>query len=75
MFLLVSSVLTNSTAYGSGNSYTGSDTSYHMPSYGQYDNNKNYDATKQQLDNQLKEIDSQLDTQLLGKVGETETFY
>ncbi|KAH1028424.1 hypothetical protein HUJ05_001778 [Dendroctonus ponderosae] len=64
---LVSSVLTNSTAYGSGNSYTGSDTSYHMATYSQYDTNKNFDATKKQLDNQLKEIDSQLDTQLLSK--------
>ncbi|XP_066248745.1 angiomotin-like 2a isoform X1 [Euwallacea similis] len=61
--------LKNSTAYGSGNSYTGSETSYHMPSYSQYDSNKNFDATKQQLDNQLKEIDSQLDNQLLGKRG------
>ncbi|ENN73901.1 hypothetical protein YQE_09500, partial [Dendroctonus ponderosae] len=66
---LVSSVLTNSTAYGSGNSYTGSDTSYHMATYSQYDTNKNFDATKKQLDNQLKEIDSQLDTQLLSKRG------
>ncbi|XP_050293372.1 uncharacterized protein LOC126733925 isoform X2 [Anthonomus grandis grandis] len=65
----VSSVLTNSTAYGSGNSYTSSETSYHMPSYSQFDTNKNFDATKQQLDNQLKEIDSQLDTQLLSKRG------
>lgn len=72
---LVSSVLTNSTAYGSGNSYVGSETSFHMPSYSKYDTNKNYDTKKQTLDNQLKEIDSQLDTQLLSKVGETETFY
>ncbi|CAG9769505.1 unnamed protein product [Ceutorhynchus assimilis] len=67
---LVSTCLTNSTAYGSGNSYAGSETSYHhMPSYSQYETNKNYDATKQQLDNQLKEIDSQLDNQLLNKRG------
>lgn len=65
---LVSSVLTNSTAYGSGNSYVGSETSYHMPSYSKYDTNKNYDTKKQTLDNQLKEIDSQLDTQLLSKM-------
>ncbi|XP_056642630.1 uncharacterized protein LOC130449020 isoform X1 [Diorhabda sublineata] len=59
---LVSSVLTNSTAYGSSNSYTGSNSSYHhMPSYAKYD------TTKQKLDNQLKEIDSQLDSQLLSK--------
>ncbi|CAG9825130.1 unnamed protein product [Phaedon cochleariae] len=67
---LVSSVLTNSTAYGSGNSYTGSDSSYHhMPSYSKYESNKTYDSTKQKLDNQLKEIDSQLDSQLLSKRG------
>ncbi|XP_018576467.1 angiomotin-like protein 1 isoform X2 [Anoplophora glabripennis] len=66
---LVSSVLTNSTAYGSGNSYTGSDSSYHMPSYSKYETNKTYDSTKQTLDNQLKEIDSQLDSQLLSKRG------
>lgn len=64
----VSSVLTSSTGFGS-NSYAGSDSSYHMPSYSKYD------TTKQTLDNQLKEIDSQLDSQLLSKVGETETFY
>ncbi|XP_060523638.1 angiomotin-like protein 2 isoform X2 [Cylas formicarius] len=65
---LVSSVLTNSTAYGSSNSYTGSDSSFHMPSYSKYEN-KNFDTTKQTLDSQLKEIDSQLDTQLLSKRG------
>ncbi|CAH0552560.1 unnamed protein product [Brassicogethes aeneus] len=64
---LVSSVLTNSTAYGSGNSYAGSDSSYHMPTYSKYETNKNFDTTKQTLDNQLKEIDSQLDSQLLSK--------
>ncbi|KAG5889003.1 hypothetical protein JTB14_033933 [Gonioctena quinquepunctata] len=66
---LVSSVLTNSTAFGSGNSYTGSDSSYRMPSYSKYESNKTYDTTKQKLDNQLKEIDSQLDSQLLSKRG------
>nr|XP_023014479.1 uncharacterized protein LOC111504207 [Leptinotarsa decemlineata] len=66
---LVSSVLTNSTAFGSGNSYTGSDSSYHVPSYSKYESNKTYDSTKQKLDNQLKEIDSQLDSQLLSKRG------
>ncbi|KAL1506524.1 hypothetical protein ABEB36_005871 [Hypothenemus hampei] len=66
---LVNSVLTNSISYGSGNSYTGSETSYHLPSYSQFDTNKNFDATKKQLDNQLKEIESQLDNQLLGKRG------
>ncbi|KAJ8968920.1 hypothetical protein NQ314_002011 [Rhamnusium bicolor] len=66
---LVSSVLTNSTAFGSGNSYAGSDSSYHMPSYSKYETNKTYDSTKQTLDNQLKEIDSQLDSQLLSKRG------
>lgn len=70
----VSSVLTSSTGFGSGNSYAGSDSSYHMPSY-KYETSKNFDATKQTLDNQLKEIDSQLDSQLLSKVGEQETFY
>lgn len=69
---LVSSVLTGSTGFGSGNSYAGSDSSY-MPY--KYDSNKNFDKTKQALDSQLKEIDSQLDSQLLSKVGETETFY
>ncbi|CAG9854916.1 unnamed protein product [Phyllotreta striolata] len=65
---LVSSVLTNSTAYGSSNSYAGSDSSYHMPSYAKYESNKaTYDTTKQKLDSQLKEIDSQLDSQLLSK--------
>ncbi|XP_030749777.1 angiomotin-like protein 1 isoform X2 [Sitophilus oryzae] len=72
---LVSSVLTNSTAYGSGNSYAGSDSSYHMTSYGKYDTNKNFDTSKQTLNSQLKEIDSHLDSQLLSKVGEAETFY
>lgn len=75
MFFSVSSVLTSSTGFGSGNSYTGSDSSYHMPSYSKYETTKNFDTTKQTLDNQLKEIDSQLDSQLLSKVGETETFY
>lgn len=75
IFRLVSSVLTSSTGFGSGNSYTGSDSSYHMPSYTKYESNKSFDSTKQTLDNQLKEIDSQLDSQLLSKVGETETFY
>ncbi|XP_050497791.1 227 kDa spindle- and centromere-associated protein-like isoform X2 [Diabrotica virgifera virgifera] len=64
---LVSSVLTNSTAYGSSNSYAGSDSSYHMPSYTKYESSQTYDSTKQKLDNQLKEIDSQLDSQLLSK--------
>ncbi|XP_044262243.1 LOW QUALITY PROTEIN: angiomotin-like protein 2 [Tribolium madens] len=65
---LVSSVLTSSTGFGSGNSYAGSDSSYHMPSYTKYEN-KSFDSTKQSLDNQLKEIDSQLDSQLLSKRG------
>ncbi|XP_049821497.1 angiomotin-like protein 1 isoform X2 [Aethina tumida] len=64
---LVSSVLTNSTAYGSGNSYTGSDSSYHMPSYSKYESNKSFDTAKQAIGNQLKEIDNQLDSQLLSK--------
>lgn len=75
LLFTVSSVLTGSTGFGSGNSYAGSDSSYHMPSYSKYETAKNFDATKQTLDNQLKEIDSQLDSQLLSKVGETETFY
>ncbi|XP_076250098.1 uncharacterized protein LOC143189963 isoform X2 [Rhynchophorus ferrugineus] len=62
---LVSSVLTNSAAYGSGNSYTGNDSTYHMASYGKYDTNKNFDTSKPTL----KEIDSHLDTQLLSKRG------
>ncbi|KRT80802.1 hypothetical protein AMK59_5736 [Oryctes borbonicus] len=65
---LVSSVLTSSTGFGS-NSYAGSDSSYHMPSYSKYESNKSFDSTKQTLDNQLKEIDSQLDSQLLSKRG------
>lgn len=74
-FFAVNSVLTGSTGFGSGNSYAGSDSSYHMASYSKYEN-KNFDSTKQTLDNQLKEIDTQLDSQLLSKVGEeTETFY
>lgn len=68
---LVSSVLTNSTGFGSGNSYVGSDSSYHhMPSYSssKYESNKSsFDQTKQTLDHQLQEIDNQLDSQLLSK--------
>ncbi|KAL3278120.1 hypothetical protein HHI36_013465 [Cryptolaemus montrouzieri] len=63
---LVSSVLTSTTGFGSGNSYASSDSSYHMPSY-KFETNKSFDSTKQTLDNQLKEIDSQLDSQLLSK--------
>ncbi|KAK9884581.1 hypothetical protein WA026_007423 [Henosepilachna vigintioctopunctata] len=63
---LVSSVLTSTTGFGSGNSYASSDSSYHMPSY-KFETNKSFDSTKQSLDNQLKEIDSQLDSQLLSK--------
>ncbi|KAF5290890.1 hypothetical protein FQA39_LY14570 [Lamprigera yunnana] len=66
---LVNSVLTSSTGFGSSNSYTSSDTSYHVPTYSKYDANKSFDTTKQTLDNQLKEIDSQLDSQLLSKRG------
>lgn len=65
---LVSSVLTSTTGFGSGNSYASSDSSYHMPSY-KFETNKSFDQTKQSLDNQLKEIDSQLDSQLLSKRG------
>lgn len=36
---------------------------------------KSFDSTKQTLDNQIKEIDNQLDSHMLSKVGETETFY
>ncbi|XP_017782516.1 PREDICTED: angiomotin-like isoform X2 [Nicrophorus vespilloides] len=61
---LVSSVLTSSTSFGSGNSYTGSDSSY-MPSY-KFEN-KCFDSTKKTLDNQIKEIDNQLGSQLLSK--------
>uniref|UniRef100_A0A1Y1NJT5 Angiomotin C-terminal domain-containing protein n=1 Tax=Photinus pyralis TaxID=7054 RepID=A0A1Y1NJT5_PHOPY len=64
---LVNSVLNGSTGFGSGNSYTSSDTSYHVPTYNKYETNKSFDSTKQTLDNQLKEIDSQLDSQLLSK--------
>uniref|UniRef100_A0A1Y1NEF0 Angiomotin C-terminal domain-containing protein n=2 Tax=Photinus pyralis TaxID=7054 RepID=A0A1Y1NEF0_PHOPY len=66
---LVNSVLNGSTGFGSGNSYTSSDTSYHVPTYNKYETNKSFDSTKQTLDNQLKEIDSQLDSQLLSKRG------
>lgn len=69
---LVSSVLTSSTSFGSGNSYAGSDSSF-MQSY-KYES-KSFDSTKQTLDNQIKEIDNQLDSHMLSKVGETETFY
>ncbi|XP_072401142.1 uncharacterized protein [Diabrotica undecimpunctata] len=72
---LVSSVLTSSTAYGSSNSYAGSDSSYHMPSYTKYESNQTYDSTKQKLDNQLKEIDSQLDSQLLSKTKSRNYFH
>ncbi|XP_025830402.1 angiomotin-like protein 1 isoform X2 [Agrilus planipennis] len=63
---LVSSVLTSSTGFGSSNSYTGSDSSYHVPSYTKFESNKSFDTSKH-LDSQLKEIDSQLDSQLLSK--------
>ncbi|XP_065156727.1 angiomotin-like protein 1 isoform X2 [Atheta coriaria] len=61
---LVSSVLTSSTSFGSGNSYAGSDSSF-MQSY-KYES-KSFDSTKQTLDNQIKEIDNQLDSHMLSK--------